>query len=459
MGPADWWTAFGDAELDHLVQRAVSGNHDLAAAQSRVLLARGLTSQAVSPLLPTVAFDVGANATPYSSSSFGMSPQFSQLIEDLEGLQDLLPSDPADPPDAAEPADSDISWSGSALLKFGLRIDPGSSVAALRSARLSAAAAREDRDGVARLLIQQLVTAWLDLRAARLRSGLLGTQEQAHAQLLNVIRARYEAGLTGALDVLRQEQQIAAARSQLPRARQAEQLLQIRMSVMTGSSAPAAPSPLKLGDPTADLPQLPPSPGLGTPYDLLTSRPDLQSAQLRYDAARARQTSDALAFAPSIQLSANVGWSLRHHGAWESQEAYGFGATLQVPLFGGLARVGALQQSAAASRVAANTLSAASQAALAEVESARAVETTEVDRLDALHTLLRAAESAYAQSLQSYEGGLTDYLSVLGTLGVLQQAQLNHLQARRDVLVARVDLHSALGSRWTNSLQPKGAQR
>ena len=207
------------------------------------------------------------------------------------------------------------------------------------------------------------------------------------------------------------------------------------------------------------LPTLAAPPSLGVPSDLQQDRPDLRSAQLRYDAAVAKQTSAALAFAPSLSLSANVGLSLRHYGEWDTQEAYGFGATLQVPIFGGLARAGALQQSVAARRSAGRTLTAVSQSVQAEVASARATEEAEIDRLDALEVQLAAAEAAYLQSVRSYEAGLTDYLSVLTTLGIWQQTQLSHLQARRDVLVARVDLHSALGSRWTHRLRSAGVRR
>ncbi len=459
LDPADWWTSFADDALNELVGQAIDGNHDLATAGARVRTAQGMTTQAASPLLPTVGFDVGLNASPSSASSFAMSPELNKLIADLAAYQDLLPSDPDAP--AAEDSEEDpaLSWNGSASLRFGLRIDPGASVAGLKSARLAAAAARGDRDAVARLVVQQVVTTWLDLRTAGLRLALLQEQEAAHDQLLALIRARYTSGLTGALDVLRQEQQVAAARSQLPRGRQTQQLLVIRLGVLLGQGAERGAELIATVTTEPGLPQLPPSPGLGAPGDLLQDRPDLKSAQLRYDAAVAKQTSSALAFAPSLALSANVGLSLRHYGEWDTQEAYGFGATLQVPIFGGLARVGALQQSVAAKKSAGRTLSALSQSVEAEVASARATEGAEVERLDALRVQLAAAESAYLQSVRSYEAGLTDYLSVLTTLGVWQQTQLSHLQARRDVLVARVDLHSALGSRWTYLLRPTRVRR
>ena len=459
FSPVDWWTEFDDTVLNELVGQAIDGNHDLATAGARVLTAQGITKQAASPLLPTVGFDVGLNASPSSASSFAMSPELNKLMSDLAAFQDLLPSDPDAPDTDESEEDPALSWNGSASLRFGLRIDPGASVAGLRSAQLSAAAARGDRDAVARVVVQQVVTGWLDLRTAGLRLALLQEQEVAHDQLLGLIRARYASGLTGALDVLRQEQQVAAARSQLPRGRQAQQLLGIRLGVLLGSGPEGSTDLIAAAGASSGLPELPSPPSLGVPSDLQQDRPDLKSAQLRYDAAVANQTSSALAFAPSLSLSANVGLSLRHYGEWDTQEAYGFGATLQVPIFGGLARAGALQQSVAARKSAGRTLSAISQSVQAEVASARATEDTELERLDALRVQLAAADSAYLQSVRSYEAGLTDYLSVLTALSVLQQTQLNHLQARRDVLVARVDLHSALGSRWTYLLRPAGVRR
>jgi len=48
---------------------------------------------------------------------------------------------------------------------------------------------------------------------------------------------------------------------------------------------------------------------------------------------------------------------------------------------------------------------------------------------------------------------------VLTSLASWQAASLNHLQAQRDLLGARVDLHTALGAPWAARLDRTGAVR
>src|SRR5262249_26363363 len=67
----DWWTKFGDKELDSLVARAVVANHELAIAPARVTEARAVERIAKSALYPTVGLSAGFLKTRGSSAGFG----------------------------------------------------------------------------------------------------------------------------------------------------------------------------------------------------------------------------------------------------------------------------------------------------------------------------------------------------------------------------------------------------
>ena len=60
VDPARWWSAFGDPQLDGLVERALKGNPDIAIAASRVRQARLQEIVARSQGLPSV----NASASP-----------------------------------------------------------------------------------------------------------------------------------------------------------------------------------------------------------------------------------------------------------------------------------------------------------------------------------------------------------------------------------------------------------
>jgi outer membrane protein TolC len=449
-----WWTSLGDDTLNALVDEALGSNHDIGAAQARFHAAAGVTLQSVSPLLPSASFDVGLNASPSSNASFQVSPQLTQLLEDLSDLAASIPG--ATPPEDDDGSEDDpaLTWNGSALFKFGLSIDLGRSATALRAAQLEAAAVKDDRNGVAQAVVQQVVLTWLDLLAARVRVEIVERQVETNQALLELTQLRFSSAEARGLDVLQQQQQLAATQSMLPPATQLLRLREIQLATLLGRNPSDPNLPVGIG-----LPELPERPGLGAPSELMETRPDLAAASNRYLSARNRVSSSALAFAPTFRLTANVGYQLRWFNEWDSAETWGLGAAVSVPLFDGLRLQGNLKQAIASRNAAERSLAAATLTAQAEVETALVREDTGSSKLDTLAAQLKSSRDAYRESAQQYGSGLVNYLTVLTSLASWQAAELNHLQAQRDLLGARVDLHDALGASWAGSLKSPGGAR
>jgi multidrug efflux system outer membrane protein len=449
-----WWTTLGDETLNTLVDEALTSNHDIGAAQARFHAAAGVTLQSVSPLLPSASFDVGLNATPSSNASFQVSPQLTQLLQDLSDLAASIPGTTPPEDDGDTEEDPELTWNGSALFKFGLSIDLGRSATALRAAQLDAAAAKDDRNGVAQAVVQQVVLTWLDVLTARVRVEIIERQVQTNEALLELTELRFSSSEARGLDVLQQQQQLAATRAMLPPAVQLLRLREIQLATLLGRDPSAPNLPDGIG-----LPSLPQRPGLGVPSELMETRPDLSAASNRYLSARNRVSSSALAFAPTFRLTANVGYQLRWFNEWDSAETWGLGAAVSVPLFDGLRLQGNLKQAIASRNAAERSLAAASLAAQAEVETAVVREETGSDKLVSLTEQLTSARAAYVESAQQYGSGLVNYLTVLTSLASWQATELNQLQAQRDVLGARVDLHDALGAPWAGTLKSPGGAR
>ena len=446
----EWWTSFADPALDALVLEAIQNNPDVGSAQARMHAAAGVSLGSLSPLLPSASFDVNLNGSPSANANQQVSPQLTKLLEDLAALAESIPGavQPDDDDAAEEDEDPDVTWNGSALINFGLNIDLGRSAVALRAAHLDQLAAKGDRDGVARVIVQQVVASWLDVRSARARVAVVEGQIGTNTSLLELTRRRFEGGDARGLDVLQQQQQLATTRAMLPQAQQLLRLREVQLATLLGRNPGGHDLPEG-----AELPALPPQPGLGVPADLLDQRPDVAAARTRWQASKARAASTGLSFAPTFRLGGNLGWGLRHFNEWDSWETWGVSAGLSVPIFNGFQRHGALQQSLAGQDAAAHALTKAVLTARAEVESALAREDTESARLLALDELVLASKTAYEESARQYAAGLVNYLTVLTSLATFQSAELNHLQARRDLLGARADLHTALGSSWARRLK------
>ncbi|HEX2815251.1 MAG TPA: TolC family protein, partial [Phenylobacterium sp.] len=74
--PADaWWAAYGDAQLDSLMQEALAGSPDLAAAQARVRKAEAVASAAHAQELPAVSGNAGIEEMK-QSYNLGIPAQF-----------------------------------------------------------------------------------------------------------------------------------------------------------------------------------------------------------------------------------------------------------------------------------------------------------------------------------------------------------------------------------------------
>ena len=80
-----WWTQFGDPELDALVAKAIAGNFDLKVLAARISVANSQIDEARAGALPTV--DVGAGANLEKSTGQKFSKQFNlgtQVSWDLD---------------------------------------------------------------------------------------------------------------------------------------------------------------------------------------------------------------------------------------------------------------------------------------------------------------------------------------------------------------------------------------
>ena len=74
MPSPTWWTRFGDAQLDALVQQALQNHPNLRIAQARVARAQALTDTIASTELPNVSGSADATRQRFSANSIYPPP-------------------------------------------------------------------------------------------------------------------------------------------------------------------------------------------------------------------------------------------------------------------------------------------------------------------------------------------------------------------------------------------------
>ena len=283
--PPRWWTAFEDAELDALAERALAGNLTLAQAAQRLKAARALSRSSAAQALPQIGLHGAAQRQHRLSGPHGANE-----LSGAEAGQGELPLAQEERSIGYYQAGFDARWE---LDLFG-RI-----AAATDAARASAGAAEADLRAARVSVAAEAVRAYRTARRAAAPSGAVrpagrpapsarpgaGAQTRGHRQRFRC-GPRQRAGSRNGRPV--------AAVGAL--ARQHAQ----RLAVLTGESqiAPgllaSAGQPLR-GEPTAPL-----------PADIVRVRPDIRRAEQQVLQAAAELRVSIAELYPRLTLSGDI---------------------------------------------------------------------------------------------------------------------------------------------------------
>lgn len=260
---------------------------------------------------------------------------------------------------------------------------------------------------------------------------------------------RYDRGLVTSFELYQIRQEWQAARAGLPQLRTQQRDAERRLALLAGRHAgdlaplldgAEVPEALPLGDVTP-----------GAPADLLAQRPDVWAAARRFHAARLRVGARRAELLPGLQLSGTVGLQSADAGTLLRIDQW-FGSLvsgLTAPLFQG----GRLRSnlSAAEARYAQQLAVYARTVltAVGEVELALTRHSEERTRWQVLDDQLQQALASVALQADRYASGVADYPDYLDALRNELTVRSTISQARRDVALARLAVHRALGGAWT----------
>ncbi len=472
LSSAPWWETLDDPLLVDAVQSGLGDNLELHSAWARVVQARALALQAASPLLPSLSFDTTWSTQPLDT--FGFQFQASDpSAAGAAGAPSTPPTGSTIPtttstggtPPTAAPAGAPSSAQGQAeeppelfhtgqgALNARWQLDLfGRNTLAWRASHLEARAGEGDRDAQAIAVTTLIAEAYFDVVVSRQRVAVLEAQRVAQQELLDLLTLRFESGSATGLDVLQQRQVLASTEAALPPTRSALRARELQLATLVGRM------PAERPDVAPGLPAPSPLPPLGRPADLTDHRPDLRASWDRLEAMRQRRTSAWLGLAPTVSANAAAGRQYKWLTEYDDQAFWSVGAQLSVPIFQGGATMAAIEQARGAEHGAVASWNLAWLTAVREVEEALS---TDVERRAAHDAAIRqedAARLSFGESKDRYLAGLDTYLVVLTSQTALQSAELNRLQAHRDLVSARVQLHDALGGPWASNLGPQAAR-
>jgi len=414
-----WWTIYGDAALDQLVDEALTHNTDLLRAVARVDEARALLAQTDAAFYPSVDGSV-ARSRSLSSAATGTLP----------------------PGQERERNNTRAALSVSYEVDLWGRLRTTS-----QAAKADLLASEAARDTVRIALAADVARAYFALHSLDAQVEATRQSLSLRGDWLMLQRKRLDGGLISEFEYRQLEAEVAAARAQLPPLERDREVQEAALALLLGRSPKAIIESGVARVAGAEATLLAPVVPSGLPSELLLRRPDLVEAEQRLVAANARVALARSSYFPSIQLTGFLGSEAAALGSLFTGPAgiWQLAATLAAPIFSGgrlEAQVGAAE---AREKQALAGYQGAIQNAFREVRAALAAQSRARESFDAEGERARALAAALRLARLRYENGLASQLDVIDAERGLLAAEIARHEALRLQRAAVADLYKALG--------------
>jgi NodT family efflux transporter outer membrane factor (OMF) lipoprotein len=420
---ADWWRGFGDPVLVALVERAQAGNTDLAEARARIDQSRALAQSASAALLPTVEGTGGVETVSQSretpvgrvTTALGVSRGYTEY-------------------DVGARASWELDLFGGA--RRG------------REAARAELGAAEANEGAVRIAVAaETADAYLTLRALQARLAVSEGQTRNQAQLVDLVRQRFDQGIAAERELNRTRAALEGVRAGAAPLRAAIAAQLNRIDVLVGAQPGSNRAMLVQA---AAIPVAPVPAGSAAPEDLLRRRPDVIAAERRLAASNARIGQAVADYYPHVSLSgllgvASLGTS-KLFTAGAVQASGGAGLRWRLFDFGRVDAEVAQVRGGQAEALAAWRGSVLRAAEDVETALSRLSE-AHVERA-ALERQVTALTLARGQAQQAYQGGVVGLIDVTDADRELLAASDRLAAVKGDEARAAVAAYRALGGGW-----------
>ena len=429
QGPqAGWWRAFGSADLNALVERALAHNQSLAASNATLESARGHIAAVAGRSLPQVDGSVRAEREEVNLAAFGFDPA------GFGGVS------------AGNPLFNLYSVGGGISYDLDLF---GRNARTLEAVRAEAEEQAHKTEAAHLTIAARVVMQVLTIGAIRDRIAASQALVAEGERNVSLTEARRKAGSGTLVEVLAAQSLHAAEKGELPALDQ--QLAEARnmLAVLLGIS------PAELGATDYSLGQLtlPAKVPVALPSALVHQRPDILAAEARLHAAVAGIGIATANLYPDVTLGGSYSQSANGLGSLLSDRFRGFDlfAGVTAPIFHGGTLKANQRRAEAEARAAAAAYQQTVLEAFGQTANLLAAMSNDSRSLAAAQESASIAERSLDLSRKSFSVGNSGVLQVLEASRAHQRARLALLdaQTRQYLNVARLYVATAGG--WTGA--------
>jgi len=418
----NWWTLYGDAQLNGLVDEALKNAPDSKTAFAVLDQAAAVRTETLDRLyIPSGQLQGSATRT-----------QSSQLGAGSSGIGAIFA-----PPGATESytASFDVSWE---LDLFGRR------KAGRRGADADFYNAAFTYEATRTALIANVANSLFQARGLAIQMQDALETARIDRELAHVSDVQQKAGLVASADVDQSLAQAEAADAQAESFR--AQLLAAQRSLL-----------VLIGHGFDKVESLPASPTVGTPPpvpttipgDLLRRRPDVRAAEWKIVSASATLKTDDLALLPTINLQPGISITKSTGPFGYSSAAWDIGAALTQPILDRPRLIAQIRGQRAVAEQDVIAYEKAVQTAYGDAETAFTYLDSDARRVRMLTEAEARAESAYEKARLGYARGFSDLTTALQAETTWRSVRSQLSSAQITLMERSVQTFKALGGGWS----------
>jgi multidrug efflux system outer membrane protein len=418
----EWWTTFCDPELDSLVERAVTNNYNIRAAEANLMEERASRNYAAWDLGPTIE-----TSGSYTREKLSKNAQLVQI-----------PGHALDLNYGEYDAHFDATW----------EIDVfGSKRRSLEQATDNFEASQEALHDELLTVLGDVARNYIEVRAAQQRLAIVRENIQAQSDTIGLTEDRFKAGLTGELDVRQSQALLATTEATVPTLETTLKQSVHALGVLLGQPPGALIEELSR---TAPIPLTPPTVPVGLPSELLRRRPDVREAERQLAAATANIGVQTAELFPKLTLGSTAGLQSFSSGDFLSlgSRYWSAGPTVTWRLLDYGRIHSQIKEADAQQKQAVDTYQQTVLTALQDVEDDVVAYADEQTRFKALNDAVVADRRALELSKDLYSAGNGDFLSVLDSERSLLGDEDQAVDSQRAETENLITLYKALGGGW-----------
>jgi NodT family efflux transporter outer membrane factor (OMF) lipoprotein len=420
-----WWRAFNDATLDRLIEKAYRENLSLRIAGVRVLEARAQLGIAIGGWYPQTQQAFGSvEKIRYSERS----PQavFSQNLHYFQ---------------------SEVGLTAAWELDFW-----GKFRRAIEAADASLEATVADYDSTLVGLTGDVASYYIQIRTLEKRLHIARQSVATQQETLKIAAARFRHGTTTQRDVEQAKTILANTEATIPALEIQWRQTQNALCILLGLPPSNLPDLL---DRAGEIPAPPPQVAMGIPADLLRRRPDIRAAESRAAAQCANIGVAKADLFPAFSLTGTFSFvssdvhpfNLADILQWRSRNASA-GPSFQWNILNYGRLTNQVRAQDARFQQLLLTYQSAVLKAQQEVEDALTAFLQSQSRAGFLAESVDAARRSFDLAVLQYQGGTTDFTTVLTAQQALLSEQDSLASTLGDISRGLVGIYRALGGGW-----------